>query len=244
MQKRTALLILFALVFQAWAQVTPIEDDSRTPLVSVNGKGRVRVRPDFVEITVGIDQRGKTVKQLQDDVDAKSASIISYLKRNGVKDRDVQTSQVNLSPYYSYTGSEYGSTQVDFYTATKSVTFVLRDISRYEKVLSGLYKLGVNTVSGINFKVDDAQAQKQEAKRRAVAQARKIAEALTEGLNVTVGKVYSLDDQTYDTQVFPIVYAPLEFRRSGSDTTIAGGEVEVTATVAVSFQLMNEQQDL
>jgi len=208
------------------------------PLVSVNGRGRVRAQPDKVIFTVGIQQRAETVEELQSEVDEVSSDIIAYLKDNGVEDKDIQTSYVNLSPYYSSLGTEYGSTEVDFYTATNSLTVTLRNISNFDSILSGLYGVGVNSVSGITFDVEDLQEQQQEAKRRAVAQAREIAEALTEGLNVTVGNVYSVTDQSYDSTPIPIYFATAA-DIEGGDSSVAGGEVEVSQTVSVAFLINN-----
>jgi len=239
-------LIICLLACQAFTQDNLNENcnNSPPPLITVTGKASVRVQPDKVQVTVGIDQRAKTVKQVQEDVDGKSSKIISYLKQNGVEDRDVQTSHINLNPFYSYEKTQAGSTEVDFYTATKSLTFVLRDISKFEKVLSGLYEIGVNTVNGIAFQVENQEAARQAAKRKATGHARKIAESLTEGLGVSVGKVYSLNDQTFDSHVFPIVYAPIMVKRGtgDSETAISGGEVEITATVGVSFRVGNQGQ--
>lgn len=229
-------LILLVFVCQGTEILDEKKKDSRPSLVNVMGKGRVRVPPDQVEITVGITQRAKTVEQVQDDVDSTSANIIAYLKEIGVEDRDMKTTMVCLNPSYIYTGYQYSTTEVDFYSATKSVTFIYRDVSQFESVLTGLYGIGVNTVNSISFKVEDVQEQRKEAKRRAVGQARKIAETLTEGLDhVTVGGVYSVNDQTYDNEYFPVVYAPVV----GCDTTLSGGEVEITAIVNIAFYLVN-----
>jgi len=254
MTKSFPILILFlGLACQVLAQeeaptdtiVTPVSqpavvpDPDLPPLVIVTGRGRVRALPDQVQVTVGIEERAKTIDELQDSVDTKSADIISYLQDNGVEDKDIQTSYVNLSPGYSDVGTEYGSTEIDYYTATKSLTVTIRDISSFDSILSGLYKVGVNSVSGISFNVEDLQAQKQEAKKRAVAKAREIANALTEGLNVSVGAVYQVNDQTYDNPVLPIVYAAADSDSQGGDASVAGGEVEITATVSVSFLINN-----
>jgi len=241
-------LLFFALACQTWSQriptptPTPISPpyllNSPPALVNVQGRGRVRIAPDQVQVTVGISERANTVQEVQNEVDTVSSNIIAYLKRNRVEDRDIQTTTVSLSPFYNDTNGD-GTQRPLFYDASKQITFVLRRVSRFERVLAGLYDLGVNTVYGIQFKLEDDEEAKQEAKRRAVASAKEIAEALTEGLNVSVGDVYSVNDQTYDTEYYPVVYGPLDSSTSGSATSIARGVVEVSAVVSVSYYISN-----
>ena len=247
MKQRTFIfsLILFTFACQAWAQrLPPIDPSPITPpylqngppaLVNVQGNGRVRVPPDQVEVTVGITQRANTVAAVQSQVDTVSANIIAYLKRNGVEDRDIQTTVVSLYPFYNDTTGD-GQVRPVFYTASKSITFTLRNVARFDRVLAGLYGVGANTVSGVTWKLDDPQEAKQEAKRRAVAQAQEIAEALTDELDVSVGDVYSVNDQTHDNQYYPVVYGAADFRGS-SGSSVARGVVEVTATVSVSYYI-------
>jgi len=251
MKQRTFIfsLLFFALACQTYSQRIPVPTptpisppyllNSPPALVNVQGKGRVRIAPDQVEVTVGISERGNTVQEVQSKVDRVSSNIIAYLKRNGVEDRDIQTTTVSLYPYYNDTQGD-GTQRPLFYTATKQITFVLRRISNSEKVLAGLYDLGVNTVYGIQFKLEDDEEAKQEAKRRAVASAKEIAEALTEGLNVRVGDVYSVNDQTYDTIYYPVVYGPVDSRTGGSTASIARGVVEVSAVVSVSYYISGQ----
>jgi len=234
-KKLSIFVLVLGFACFVMTQDTEQPNPDLPPLVSVTGRGRVRVQPDKVVFNVGVQQRGDTVEEVQDKVNSAAADIIAYLNDNGVDEKDVQTSYVSLSPYYTTTGAEYGSTAVDFYTATNTLTVTLRNVSQFDSLMSGLYEAGVNSVDNISFEVDDQQAQKQEAKRLAVAQAREIADALTEGLNVTVGDVYSVSDQDYDTPPVPIYFATAE----SGDSSIAGGEVEISQTVSVSFLIEN-----
>jgi uncharacterized protein YggE len=237
-KKLSIFILVLSFACFVLTQDTEEPNPDLPPLVSVTGSGRVRAVPDKVVFNVGVQQRAKTVEEVQNLVDSASADIINYLQDNGVDDKDVQTSYVSLSPYYTQTGTEYGSTDVDFYTATNSLTVTLRNISRFDSILSGLYEAGVNSVDSISFDVEDLQAQKQEAKRRAVAQAREIADALTEGLNVTVGNVYSVSDNDYNSPPVPIYFATAA-DIEGGDSSVAGGEVEISQTVSVSFLIQN-----
>src|SRR5687768_15644367 len=103
-----ALCMISLVQVQAQQQVLP-------PLVNVNGIGEVRVQPDQVILSMGVEVREKTLEQARKQADLKAAAIITYLKKQGVNEKDIQTSYMSIYPVY--TSGEYGKASPDFYTA-------------------------------------------------------------------------------------------------------------------------------
>ena len=68
------------------------------PLVNVSGVGEVRVQPTEVVVSLGVETREKTLEAARTETDKKAAAIISYLKKQGVEERNIQTSYVTLQP--------------------------------------------------------------------------------------------------------------------------------------------------
>ena len=223
-----------------------VKSDIAPALISVSGTGESKGQPDEVIVTVGIQVRNKTVQGVSSQTDTVSSSVIAYLKSQGVDDADIQTSYVTLSPYYSYNGNEAGQTTPDYYTSQKSVTFSLKDLSAYDDIMTALYALGINSVSSVSFKIEDVQARQQEARKKAVANAQKIAKTLTAGVGAKVGGIYSVSESTTDgsneTPIFFYAAKSLAAGASGSGNSapsIAGGEVTITSTVTVNFYIIN-----
>ena len=245
---KTQHILSLVLVFSL-ACVIKCDDDILPPLLTVTGTGESKAQPDEVSVTVGIQLRDKSVEQVSNATDSRSAAIISYLLSNGVAEKDVQTSYVTLQPYYSYQSSQAGQLDPDYYTATKSITFSLKDLSTYDQIMTGLYDAGINSVDDVTFKVTDIEDSRQEARTKAIANAKQIAEILADGLGAKITGVYSISDSSSVPAPRPVIYnAPMAMAASAvssasvadsSGPSIAGGEVTTTSTVSVSFYVSN-----
>ena len=226
--------------------------DILPPLLTVTGTGESKAQPDEVSITVGVQLREKGVEQVSTETSSRSSAIISYLLSNGVADKDIQTSYVTLQPYFSYESTQAGNLLPDYYTSTKSITFSLKDLSTYDQIMTGLYDAGINSVDEVSFKVTDIEDRQQEARKKAIANAKQIAQTLADGLGAKLNGVYSISDGSSAPPPQPVYYtavaAPMlmaEAAESSSNVadsagpSIAGGEVITTSTVSVSFYVSN-----
>lgn len=225
------MIVLWAGIFPAVAQQQVLP-----PLISVNGIGEVKVQPDEVVIALGVETREKTLEQARKQTDSKAAAIISYLRKQGVDAKDIQTSYVNLQPIYS--SGEYGKAGPDFYMAQKTMTIVIKKINKFDELLSGLYDNGVNRIDDISFRVSDIDKLRMEARKKAVADARQKANALTAELGAKVGKVYSINEYTSNGSPrigYAKVAMDMEMAQGGGGPSIAGGQVTVTSNVNISF---------
>lgn len=229
----SAFIILLLTILQVHAQQQILP-----PLVNVNGVGEVKLEPDEVVINLGVEMREKTLEQARKQTDSKAAAIIAYLRKQGVDPKDIQTSYVSLQPIY--TVSEYGKANPDFYLAQKSMTIVVKKLNKFDELLSGLYDNGVNRIDGIHFRVTNLEKHKAEARKRAIADAKQKATAMTSELGAKVGKVYAINEYTSGGDPRPL-YAKSAMRmeadmaQDGGGPSIAGGQVIVSSTVSVSF---------
>jgi len=234
-----ALLFLF-FTYQATAQ-----DDNLPPLLTVVGNGEAREAPDRVEVQLGVSLRNNSLAQVRNDADTRSSAIIAALRDAGVAASDIKTSYVSIQPYYSYNDND-GDPSPDYYSATKTLTFTLRDLSNFDNVMEDVYAAGANSVDSIEFKVEDEEGQKELARRRAVDNARNIANTLAEELGVEIGNVYSITDQTSDYNDYPRPYmfeAEAASDGSGPGPSISGGVVLTEASVQVKYYIVNPDND-
>jgi len=217
-------------------------DDIPLPLMTVQGKGEVKIPPDRAAISIGVQLRNNTLSSVREEADQKSADIIAYLGNQGINSTDIKTSYVTLQPYYNYQPVDDGDPSPDYYIATKSLTFILRNLSRFDDVMQGLYDLGVNSVNGIEFQINNEEEQKIIAKRRAVNNAQDAANAMAEELGINLGRVYSVNDQTASGGNPVPYYTNGDFATADDSSTgpsVAGGVVIVEASVAVNFYIID-----
>ena len=196
------------------------------------------MQPTEVVVNLGVETRQNSLEAARSETDKKAAAIINYLKKQGVDEKDIQTSYVTLQPMYN--GAEYGRTSPDFYLAQKNMTVKIKKLSKFDELMAGIYKVGVNQVHGINFQVADVEKLKTEARKRAVANAKQKATTLATELEARVGRVYQINESEAGGGPRPmyktVMMESAAFDGSGGPS-IAGGEVTVTSNVNVSFIL-------
>src|SRR5688500_13587443 len=98
MKTKVASLVigaLFAGFISACAQ-----NQTQTPLrlVTVSGTGEVKVKPNEAVINLGVESRSKNLDEARKQTDEKVRDVIKVLKNNGVDQKDIQTTYLNLFP--------------------------------------------------------------------------------------------------------------------------------------------------
>ncbi len=167
--------------------------------INVSGKGEVVVKPDIAQFSFSVRGEGVDAATAQ----GKSAEVINavtaYLKENGIEDRDVKTEGYNLNPKYKYETKPclYGAycppgEQIpDGFEVYQSITVKVRDVNKAGTLLSGVGGKGATDISGLSFTVDDEEAQKTEARKLAIADAKAQADILAASLGVKIVKMIS-----------------------------------------------------
>ncbi len=239
MRRLNSLLIagLFALVpfFGAAPMSTA---DAQAPLPSrwimVAGHGSVEALPDNAEITTGFTSEANTARAALDANSAAMRKIIDGLKGAGIDANDIQTQQFQISPRFR-TYKERGQ-QIDGYTVHNQLRLKIRDISRVGAILDQVVTLGANQASSINFTVSDAEKRKDEARKKAIENARHRAQILAEAAGARLGSVLTITEEVVGGPRPP---RPMVARSSMSAEQVpieAGSEV-LTIRVEVAFTL-------
>jgi uncharacterized protein YggE len=192
--------------------------------ITVTGTGTATTVPDRAVFTFGIQTRGKTASETLAANSRDMRKAIAAIKGVGVKDGDVQTSEVSLSPDYQ------GSDLVG-YTAVNSVTVTVRGIDRSGPVIDAAVGAGADQVSGPSFMASDAGALYRSALKAAVTDARSRAEVLAAAAGVQLGPVTSIDESS----ATPVPYA--NAATTDSAPPIEPGSQNVDATVTVTYSI-------
>lgn len=241
LSKTSALLLFsFCLAGAAKAQVQPAAYPMMPPLVSVEGKGEVKVQPDEIVLNLGVETRDRTLETAREQTDKKVAAILTVLKKAGVDAKHVQTTYMSVQPIYS--GENYGQSTPDSYMAQKSMTVTIRNISKFDEIMAGVYKAGGNRVDGIHYRSTKLEQHREEARKLAVQAARRKADSLTKELGTKVGRVYNITESSSEGYPRPMqnMYKGMMMEArtgGGEETTISPGEITITAHVQVSFTL-------
>jgi len=222
------VLFFTVLTLASMAQTSP----SSRSLVHVTGEGKVTVTPDQVSIKVRVEHQGKDAVTVKNQNDVAINAVIKFLRGQGIENSDVQTEYINLNKNYEYNTKTYN------YTANQALTILLKDLSKYEAIMSGLLNSGINRIDGVQFKSSKATSLKEEARIKAMTDAKQRAVTYASALGQSIGKAVEISEQGSN------VPQP-QFRRAlsaeasfdGGGETIAPGELTILVRVAVSFEL-------
>lgn len=211
-------------------------------LLTVSAEGRAARQPDLALFTAGVTSSGKTAGEALAANSADMNRVIAALKRAGIADRDIQTSNLSLNPVYAQQrprpdgGLEPEQPQVVGYQVSNTVAVRQRKLGEFGKVIDTLVSAGANQVGGPSFQVDNSDAALDEARAEAVAKARARASLYARAAGLKVVRILSIAEAGgYAPQ--PMLAARTMASDSGGAPPVAAGEVELAATVTIQFEL-------
>lgn len=138
-------LSLFALSATLLATASPAhsqQNSSSPPLVNVTGEAEIRVAPDVVVITFGVEARATGLDEAVAAHSEKVSKLIGHIKAAGVEGKHIQTDYINIRPSYDHRVSK---TKPSHFEVNKSVTVRVTDIKKFETLLAGALKTGPRT---------------------------------------------------------------------------------------------------
>ena len=211
--------------------------------IQVSAEARVDRAPDIAFVTAGVTEERATAKEAMAAQSAAMNGVFEALRAAGVADRDMQTSGLSLQPRYDYIetadrqGVKRGEQKLAGYVASNQVTVRVRDLARLGDTLDSLVSSGGNTLSGVNFAIDDDKEVRNEARSKAMKDAIAKAELYASASGLRVARIVTISEG-YEHTPQPMPMARMQMASDMMESTpVAGGEVGVTANVSVLFEL-------
>lgn len=224
--------ILSSLATVALLAGPALAEDAKA-MITVTGEGQVAVVPDMATISLGVTVNGDTAKAALDANSAALAAVLERLTAAGIEAKDVQTSGLSLGPVYDYSSSSSGGAQkVQGYNASNMVTVQVRSIEQVGPVLDASVTDGANMLNGITFGLLDPVPATDEARKKAVEDARRKAALYAGAAGVELGKIVSITEG--GSFGAPVMMGGAAFAKADS-VPVAAGEMTVGASVTVTF---------
>lgn len=230
------VVLVVAAVGSSGCTTKVVTSSSAQPLntVTASGQGRVYAAPDVATMSFGVTVEGAQAKAALDQSSQVADKIIAALKKQGVKAEDVQTSGISIYPVQNDRG---GKIVVTGYQASISVNAKLRDLAKVGDVIEAASGAGANTISGPQFEISEDSEQRSDAIEKAVAAAKKNAEAMAKASGKSVGKVISITSSAVNVPMPMGARAEAFGAMDSAKVPVEAGQVEVSADVTVMFEL-------
>jgi uncharacterized protein YggE len=227
-----ALLLTLALALSACAPMAGPDGIPRRPsTVTVSGAGTATAPPDMAEITTGVVTRAATAAQALAQNSQAMERLLQSLGALGIAARDIQTTNVSVSPQRR-PAREGQPSDILAYEVINQVHVKVRDLPSLGRVLDQQVSQGANSIYGIRFGLIDPAPLLDEARKRAMADARRKAELYAAAAGLKVGRVVSVQEAGAASPR-PEVGA----RAMMSAVPVAAGEQEIQASVGVTYAL-------
>ena len=202
--------------------------------LEISATGETTRVPDVAVVSAGVVTRSSTARAAMQQNAVQMDRVRAALKRAGIADRDIQTSNISLNPEYRYVDNQ--PPQLTGYTASNQVSVRFRDIARTGDILDALVAQGANQINGPNLTIDQPEAAMDEARTRALAVGRARADLYARSLGMRVVRLLSVSEGGGSE---PIIRPMVMQARAANDssTKIDPGEQKVQVSLAMVFEL-------
>jgi uncharacterized protein len=204
-------------------------------LLTVNADGKSEARPDMSIINLGVTTEGQTASAALAENARRMTALTQALRRAGIAERDIQTSNVSVYPQQVY--GEGQAPRITGYQANNSVTVKVRNIDNTGRVIDAAVGAGGNTVNGVSFTHADPDAQLDIARRDAIAEARRRAELYASALGLRVNRIVSVSEGGGYAPPIPVAVERFAAQDGAAATPVSPGEIETRVSVNVTFEL-------
>jgi uncharacterized protein YggE len=233
----TASLLALAAVpaAAASAQGMPTYAIAGTRL-DVVATGEVTRVPDIVRIGAGVVTTAPTASGALQENARRMETVRAALRRAGIAERDIQTSQLNLQPDYRHDQSG-NQPQLIGYRASNEVTVRFREIANTGKIIDTLVAQGANQINGPMLGIDKPEGALDEARTKALAAARARADLYARATGKRVGRILLISEGGGGMGPMPMYRDSAMAVSAVSKTEISPGEQSLSVTLSVSFEL-------
>lgn len=240
--KRFALMIAAATLLSSTAAApmafAQSSDEAmfRATTLSLSAFGETMVAPDQATITLGVSVQEPTASAAMAANRTRMNATIAALKAQGIAEKDIQTSGLNLNPQYVYEQNK--PQRLTGYQANNNVTITVRDIAKLGTVIDAVVAAGSNQINGISFGLANPRAAEDAARKAAVQALSAKAALYAEATGLRLARLVNLSEGGgYAPQPPQPMFKALAMRADAAPTPVQPGELSVRVDVTGMYEL-------
>lgn len=218
---------------------------------TVTGEGKAVAIPDMAEFSFSVlTQGGKNLGALQQENTVKVNRAIGVAKAAGVEDKDIKTTEYTVEPRYQYfncspglldSGKPCPPPEIVGYTVRQTVAVKVRDFSKIGDLLRDVVESGANTVSQLNFTLDDPTETQNQARAEAIQKAKAKSKSIAKAGGFRIGRLLSIEEGGGPVPIFYKTLSTEAFGRGGDfpapAPAIEPGSQETQVTVILRYEI-------
>jgi uncharacterized protein YggE len=205
--------------------------------LSVVGEGKVEVVPDQASLEAGIlVANAQTIEAAQSEINEKNNAIVEALRKLGVEENDIKTSNYSVNPNQDYNPGVGG--RITGYNGNVTITVTIRNVENVSQISQAVTTAGANQVYNVQYTVNNPEKFREEARNKAIENAKMQAEALADSLGIRLGKVVNVVESSPNNGPVPMYDRALSVEGMGGANapTMQPGTQEITSVVTLFFE--------
>jgi hypothetical protein len=218
------------------AMATEVHVTTANPVIDLTISETVETPPDIATFSTGVQTMAPTASAAVRANNVQMASVVARLKRLGIADRDIQTTQINLNQQFDYRD---GQQIFKGYQASNMVNAKLRDLNKLGAFLDALAVDGATNFNGPAFSIDDDSRFREAARDKVWSSAMNRARSLARKAGYTDVRVLRVEEIDRGGDYAPMEMAPRSLASAAEKTTpISPGELSVGASMSFTFEMV------
>lgn len=211
--------------------------------ITVSESGELYAKPDLAITSFSVITEAKTVAAAMSENTKKMNAVIDAIKKHGVEEKDLKTTNFNISPHYDYyeTSKIYpyeGKRVLVGYDVVQSLQVKIRDLEKIGAIIQVAVDNGSNEASDLQFTIDNQDELEKQVRADAIKKTKEKAEELASQLGVKLVRIVSFSDGN----TVPYYYAEKSSAvgmGGGGDAaaSIQTGENKIQATVSITYEI-------
>ncbi len=247
-----AMFALLGLGVYSFAKADQANQEYST--ISVTGNGESFVTPDIAKFTFTVQKDAKTMNDAEKAATADANALVEKLKAAGIAEKDIKTEGFNAYPKYETKSAvampcsptycppyNPGNPVIVGYTVSHTYSVKVRDLDKAGDIAQLITSSNPSSVNGPDFTIDDEDKVMNDARGKAIADAKSQAKVLSRQLGVRLGKI--VDFQVMGNGPYPMLYAKSAMANESMDAagapapTIEPGQTDVKVQVQITYRV-------
>jgi uncharacterized protein len=205
--------------------------EKRSGTIKVTGEHTIYVDPDQAIISIGVVTKSEDLEAAQEQNRQISNRAVQSLKRNGISEKDIQTSSYQIFPQYNY---EDGKQIFTGYEVRHVLRITVNNLDTLGKIIDDTIKSGANRVENIQFVHSDTTGTYRQALAFAYENAYEKAAVLARQSHRQLNPFPTSITEHGAADATP--FAPAAFVKAAEESTsLQPGRIGVTASLTAEF---------
>jgi len=236
MTKSTAFVIACTAFFWGTAALAADPGNPIPRTLTVTGQGTAKAVPDEANFSAGVVAQGASAREALAANSRAMNAVLATLKRQGVPDKAIQTSNLSVSPQYDVCKPNAACRQkITGYEVSNNVSVTV-GIDKAGPVLDALVASGANQMGAISFSIHDPKPLLSEARADAVKDAFDRAQTIAKAAGLSLGPILSIQEGGSYTPR-PLYRTMMKAEFAAAPAPVAAGEETLSANVSITWEL-------